>query len=162
MKTKTITARIAIISFLLLNFLLLTTALSTSGKTVSDSIVLTPLGEHAVSFKLHDGDTLTITVFMTYGEIELYILDYENYPIMNYYERHYSDIISSFNTEFSALWTDTFYVLFYNADTVNSASLAFTLESDQDFNINLIINLSLGASLLGTIVVVNFTGKKIK
>ncbi|MHA1555704.1 MAG: hypothetical protein ACTSPM_02100 [Candidatus Heimdallarchaeota archaeon] len=162
MKTKTIKARIAMISFLLLNFLLLTTALFTSGKTVSDSIVLTPLGEHAVGFRLHDGDTLTITVVMTYGEIELYILDSENYPSMYYYERAYSDISSTFNTEFTALWTDTFYVLFYNSDTANSASLTFTLESDQDFNANLIINLSLGAGLLGAIIVVNFTGKKIK
>ncbi len=162
MKTKTIKARIAMNSFLLLNFLLLTTAVFTSGKTVSDSINLTPLGEHAVGFKLHNGDTLTITVVMIYGEIELLILDSENYPSMYYYERSYSDISSTFNTEFSALWTDTFYVLFYNADTVNSASLYFSLESDQDFIANLIINLSIGAGLLGTIIVVNFTGKKIK
>ena len=74
MKTKTIKARIVMISFLLLNVILLITVISTSGKTVSDSIVLSPLGEHAVGFKLHDGDTLTITVVMTYGEIELYIL----------------------------------------------------------------------------------------
>ena len=162
MKTKTIKARIVMISFLLLNVILLITVISASGKTVSDSIVLSPLGEHAVGFKLHDGDTLTITVVMTYGEIELYILDSENYPIMSYYERYYSDISSTFNTEFSALWTDTFYVMFYNSDTVSSASLAFTLESDQDFNTNLIINLSLGAGLLGTIIVLNFTGKKTK
>ncbi len=162
MKTKTIKVKIAMIGFLLLNLLLLTTALFTCGKTVSDSIVLSPLGEHAVAFQLHDGDTLSISVTVSSGEIELYILDSENYPSMSYYERYYSGISSTSNIEFSALWTDTFYVLFYNSDTVNSAALSFTLESDQDFNTDLIINLSLGTGLLGTIIVINFTGKKIK
>jgi len=163
MRPNTILSKITIIgSILFLGFLLSISANASNGKIVSDTITLSPLEQHVVSFKLHEDDTLTISISVTSGEIDLLILDSENYPTIVYYEEYYSGISSTFNTDFEPLWSDTFYVMFENVDVSISATFSFTLESDQEFSTNLIINLSLGAGLLGAIIVVNFTGKKAK
>ena len=162
MRQSKLLTRITIIGILSLGFLLATSTISSTGKTVTDTITLSPLEQHVVSFKLHEDDTLSISVSVTSGQIDLLILDSENYPTISYYEEYYSGISTTFNTDFEPLWSDTFYVMFENTDVSASATFSYTLESDQVFSTNLIINLSLGAGLLGAILVVNFTGKKAK
>ena len=145
---------------MLFTFLFLNVMELTQSKTISDTITLSPLGEVVESFKMHDDDILDISITVTSGSVDVMIVDSENYPSITYYEEYYSDISSSFNTEFEALWTDNFYIIIYNPDTTNSASLTYTLIHDEEFSSNLIINLSIGAALLGMILVLNFTGKK--
>jgi hypothetical protein len=131
-----------------------------NGKTVSDTITLDPLEEHAESFKLHDDDTLYISGQVTSGTVDVFILDSENYPYPYYYEEYWDSLTSTFTREFNPLWTDTFYVVIYNPSTTNSASLSYTFEHDTTFMTNLIINLSISGGLLGAILVTNFLGKK--
>ena len=149
-----------IIGTILVSFLFLCPAIFTTGKTVSDTVALSPLEEYVVSFKLHDGDPLIISITVTGGSIDLLIYDSENYISEYYVEEFYYDISTSLNTEFDAPWTDTFYLVFYNPDNFNSASFSFTLEHEQEFSSNLYINLGVGAGLLGSIIVLNFVGKK--
>lgn len=127
---------------------------------ISDTVTLDPLEEEAIPVKLHDDDSVAFSVTVTSGTINIYIFDSENFVSRYYYERSYDDITSSFSTEFSALWSDTFYIVFYNPSTTNSAKISYTVEADQVFRGNLIVNLALAGALLGVILVVNFTGKK--
>ena len=127
---------------------------------ISDSVTLNPLEEEAVSVRLHDDDTVAFSVTVTSGTIDIYIFDSENYVSRLYYERTYDDITSSFQTEFTALWTDRFYIVFYNPSTTNTASISYTVEAGQEFTTGMIINLAIAGVLLGVILVVNFTGKK--
>lgn len=130
------------------------------GKTVSDTITLDPLEEHAVSFKMQDDDTLYISGQITSGTVDVFILDSENYHVPYYYEEYWDSLTSTFTREFDALWTDTFYIVIYNPSTTNSASLSYTFEHDTTFMTNLIINISISGGLLGAIIVTNFLGKK--
>lgn len=141
-------------------FLLLCPAIFSAGKIVSDTVALSPLEEYVVSFKMHEEDPLIISITITGGSIDLLIYDSENYVTEYYVEEYFYDISTSLNTEFDAPWTDTFYLVFYNPDNFNSASFSFTLEHEQEFSSNLFINLGIGAGLLGSIIVVNFIGKK--
>ncbi len=134
--------------------------LLTNGKTVSDTITLDPLEEHAVSFKLHDDDTLYLSGTVTSGSIDIYIFDSENYPDPYYYEETWYDLTSTFTREFDPTWTDTFYVVLYNPSTTNTANVQFTFEHETEYMINLIINISITGALLGAIIGTNFVGKK--
>ncbi|HUT82906.1 MAG TPA: hypothetical protein VMZ29_17050 [Candidatus Bathyarchaeia archaeon] len=147
-------------TFILMSLFIALITPSIKSKTVSDTITLYPLDEHFVSFKLHEGDTLYLTGTVHSGSIDIAIYDSENYPSSYYYEEYWSNIYSSFTRNFDAIWTDTFYVVFYNPDTTVTASLSFTIESETNFMTNTIINISLGAVFLGTVLVLNFSGKK--
>ncbi|NHJ31696.1 MAG: emp24/gp25L/p24 family protein [Asgard group archaeon] len=127
---------------------------------ISDSVTLSPLEEEAVSVRLHDGDTVEFSVTVTSGTIDIYIFDSENYVDRIYYEKTFDDITSSFQTEFTALWTDKFFIVFYNPSATNSASISYTVEAGLEFTTNMIVNLVIAGVLLGVILVVNFTGKK--
>lgn len=127
---------------------------------ITNTVTLNPLGEEAVSVKMHDDDSVAFSVTVTSGTIDIYIFDSENYVSRYYYERTYDDITSSFSTEFTALWSDTFYIVFYNPSTTNSATITYTVEADQSFSGNMIVNLAIAGAFLGIILVVNFTGKK--
>lgn len=144
---------------LILMFMCSITSLVTDA-VITDTVTLDPLGEEAVSVKMHDDDSVAFSVTVTSGTIDIYIFDSENYVSRYYYERTYDDITSSFSTEFTALWTDTFYIVFYNPSTTNSATISYTVEADQSFRGNMIVNLALAGAFLGIILVVNFTGKK--
>ena len=130
------------------------------GKIITNTVTLDPLEEHVVAVKLHDDDTLYISGDVTSGTIDLGIFDSENYPNPSYYEQYYYDLTSTFTREFNPLWTDTFYLEFYNPSTTNPATVSYTLEHETTFSTNLIINISIATSFLGVIVVLNFTGKK--
>lgn len=160
MNREKIASGIIIIGCMLFVFLVFSPTLLAAGKTVTDTVTLSPLEEHVVSFKLHEGDPLTIAISVSSGSIDLLIYDSENYISQYYIEEYFSDITTSFNTEFVPTWTDTFYVVFYNPNTLNSATFSYTLEHEQEFSSNLIINLSIGAGLLGSILIFNFIGKK--
>ena len=136
-----------------------TTSLVTNA-VISDTVTLIPLEEEAVSVKLHDDDSVAFSVTVTSGTIDVYIFESEQYISRIYYERSYDDITSFFSTEFEALWSDTFYIVFYNPSTTNSATISYTVEAGLEFTTNMIINLAIAGALLGVILVVNFTGKK--
>jgi hypothetical protein len=131
-----------------------------NGKTVSDTVTLSPLEKHAVSFKMNDADTLYISGDVTSGTVDVFILDSENYPDPYYYEEAWYDLTSTFTREFEPLWSDTFYVVIYNPSTTNPASVSYTFEHDAEFLTGLIINLSVSGALLGAILVTNYLGKK--
>ncbi|NHJ88082.1 MAG: hypothetical protein FK734_21635 [Asgard group archaeon] len=148
------------IVFVLISIVGFVSISSIQAKTVSDTITLSALEEHAVSFKLHEDDALYISGSIFSGTVDLAIYDSENYPDPYYYEEYWYDLYTTFTREFDAGWTDTFYVVFYNPSTTESASLTFTIESETTFMTNVIVNISLGIVFLGTILVVNFVGKK--
>ncbi|NHJ48983.1 MAG: hypothetical protein FK733_14450 [Asgard group archaeon] len=132
----------------------------TDGRTVSDTITLSPTESHVESFKMNKKDTLYLEGSITSGTVDVYIFDSENYPIPSYYERYWDGLTSTFTREFDPIWSDTFYIEIYNPSTTNSASLSFTFEHETTFMTNLIINISISGALLGAILVTNFIGKK--
>jgi hypothetical protein len=148
---------IGIIIFLLF---VCSATITVTNAVISDSTILDPLEEEAVSVKLHEWDTVEFSVTVTDGTIDIYIFDSENYESRVYYERTFYDITSSFQTEFTATWTDKFYIVFYNPSTTNTASISYSVEAGLEFTTNMIINLVIAGVLLGVILVVNFTGKK--
>jgi hypothetical protein len=127
---------------------------------ITDSTILDPQEEVAVSVKLFEWDTVEFSVSVSSGSIDIYIFDSENYASRLYYERTFYDITSSFQTEFTATWTDTFYIVFYNPSTTNTASISYTVEAGMEFTTQMIVNIAIAGVLLGVILVVNFTGKK--
>jgi hypothetical protein len=136
--------------------------LMTSGVIITDTITLSPLEDEVVSVKIHDDDEATISVQMSSGEIYVEIYESAAYPSMSYYEESWGPVSSSLNAYFEPLWTDTYYIVFYNANTMNSASFTYTIDHEAAFQTNLIINLVIAGVILGIILVANFTGKKDK
>ena len=131
-----------------------------TGVVISDTVTLGPLGEEVIPLKMHDDDTAAISITMSSGQIYVEIYESDAYPSKNYYEEEWGPVSTTFSTEFEPLWSDTFYIVLYNADTTNSASFSYTIDHDQNFRGNMIINLAVAGAFLGVILVVNFTGKK--
>lgn len=131
-----------------------------TGVVISDTVTLSPLGDEVIPLKMHDDDTAAISITMSSGQIYIEIYESDAYPSMNYYEEEWGPVSTTFSTEFEPLWSDTFYIVLYNADTTNSASFSYTIDHDQSFRSNMIINLAIAGAFLGIILVVNFTGKK--
>ena len=131
-----------------------------SGVVITDTVTLNPLGEEVISLKMNEDDTAAISITMSSGQIYVEIYESDAYPSKNYYEEEWGPVSTTFSTEFEPLWSDTFYIVLYNADTTNSASFSYTIDHDQNFRGNMIINLAIAGAFLGVILVVNFTGKK--
>ncbi len=160
MKVKNLTFSLLLVGIILLLTYATSCFVFINGKTVTDTVTLSPLEEHAVSFKMHTDDILYISGNVISGTIDLMIYESAYYPDGSYVEEVWYDLTSTFTREFDADWTETFYIVFYNPSTTDSASVSFTLEHDTAFNTNLIVNFSIGGVFLGAIVIVNFIGKK--
>ena len=131
-----------------------------TGVVISDTVNLGPLGEEVIPLKMHDDDTAAISITMSSGQIYVEIYESDEAISRNYYEEEWGPVSTIFSTEFEPLWSDTFYIVLYNADTTNSASFSYSIDHDQSFRSNMIINLAIAGALLGVILIVNFTGKK--
>ena len=147
----------------LLLFLVMMISISSlvSGVVISDTVTLNPLGEEVIPLKMHENDEALLAVDMTSGEIYIELYESAAYPSFDYYEDYWGPVTSTFSTWLEPTWSDTYYIRFYNADNSNGASFTYTIDHDQSFLINnVIINLAIAGTLLGAILVLNFTGKK--
>ncbi|NPE09230.1 MAG: hypothetical protein GNW80_13170 [Asgard group archaeon] len=160
MKRKTKRIWLNFIGLMLFPVLMFSITGMVAGVVISDTVTLGPLGEEVIQLKMHDDDTAAISITMTSGQIYVEIYESEYFDSRIYVEEDWGPVISTFSTEFEPLWSDTFYIVLYNADTMNSASFSYTIDHDQAFQSNMIINLAIAGALLGVILVVNFTGKK--
>jgi hypothetical protein len=160
MKSKTKKLWFNYMGLILLLMFIVNITISVSGVVISDTITLSPLEEEIIPLKIHDGDEVLISVVMSSGEIYVEIYESAAYPSLSYYEEDWGPVSTTLSAYFEPTWTDTFYIVFYNANTMSSASFTYTINHDQAFQTNLIINLAIAGGLLGVILVVNFTGKK--
>lgn len=160
MKRKTKKLWFNIMGLILLLVLMLNITTLVSGVVISDTVTLSPLEDEIIPLKIHDNDEVLISVEMSSGEIYVEIYESAAYPSMSYYEEDWGPVSSILSAYFEPTWTDTFYIVFYNANTMSSASFTYSIDHDQAFLSNLIINLVIAGVLLGIILVANFTGKK--
>lgn len=160
MKRKTKKLWLNFMGLIIFLVLMFSITILVTGVEISDTVTLNPLGEEVIPLKMHDDDTVAISITMSSGQIYVEIYESDAYPSKNYYEEEWGPVTTIFSTEFEPLGSDTFYIVLYNADTTNSASFSYTIDHDQSFRSNMIINLAIAGAFLGVILVVNFTGKK--
>ena len=71
------------------------------------------------------------TVDVQSGIIDIYIVDSDNYPDVFYYEEMFTDVTGLKDFYFDTIYTDTYYVIFINYSSSESAVIQYTFNVDK-------------------------------
>jgi len=101
------------------------------GKETSGTTTLSPGEEQGFTFYVRKSDTLLGTVDVQSGIIDIYIVDSDNYPDVFYYEEMFTDVTGLKDFYFDTIYTDTYYVIFINYSSSESAVIQYTFNVDK-------------------------------
>jgi len=95
------------------------------------------------------------TVNVQSGIIDVYIVDFDNYPNVLYYEEMFTDVTGLKEIYFETIYTDTYYVILVNYSSSESAVVQYTLDVDKRMPTWLIALIPVLA-LIATIALIGF------